>query len=279
MVGRAVCELSRAAGDLTVPYNHKDLDISDYDQVSSMLHKVKPEVVINCAAWTDVDGCEFDSHRALAVHSFGPENLARVSRELDATLITISTDYVFDGYKEGFYTQRDQPNPESIYGQSKLEGERRAQAAWARTIVVRTGFIFGTAGKNFLSTIIDRARRGETMRAIGDAWGTPTYAPDLASRLRELAVLNVPGTFHVTNTGDGATYEQFTSCTLKMAGFEGVKVDVILSDQLDRPAKRPRNSRLKCLISEHFGLSPLPFWKDSLGRFVRDTFVKESAEN
>jgi dTDP-4-dehydrorhamnose reductase len=278
MVGRAMCQLSHAAGDHTVPYNHKDLDISDYDQVSSALHQVKPEVVINCAAWTDVDGCELDSHRALAVNSFGPENLARVSRELDATLVTISTDYVFDGYKEGFYTQRDHPNPESIYGQSKLDGERRAQAAWARTIVVRTGFIFGTAGKNFLSTIIDRARSGETMRAIGDAWGTPTYAPDLASRLRELAVLNVPGTFHVTNTGDGATYEQFTCCTLKLAGFDGVKVDVIQSDQLDRPAKRPRNSRLKCLISEYFGLSPLPFWQDSLGRFVRDTFVKESAE-
>ena len=161
MVGRAVSEYCLASGDLVFPYDHAALEIADLDQVTQVLKHDAPDVVINCAAWTDVDGCELNRDRAFAANALGPENLARASREVDAGLITISTDYVFDGQKDGFYTQRDQPCPESIYGLSKLEGERRAQLANARTMVVRTGFIFGPGGTNFLSTVIERANRGE----------------------------------------------------------------------------------------------------------------------
>src|SRR5262249_35169276 len=153
----------------------------------------RPEVVINCAAWTDVDGCESDPAHAERANALGPELLAISCRETDALLITISTDYVFDGTKQGFYTQHDQPNPISVYGKSKLDGERRAQAAWARTIVIRSGYIFGNGGKNFLSTLLSRAARKEPLRAISDMVGTPTYAPDLAERLRALAVLDLAG--------------------------------------------------------------------------------------
>ncbi|HKB66974.1 MAG TPA: dTDP-4-dehydrorhamnose reductase [Pyrinomonadaceae bacterium] len=268
MVGRAVVEYCRASGDIVFPYDHQSLDISDSGRVLETLRQGQPETVINCAAWTDVDGCEQNRDRAFAANAEGPENLARASREMNAGLITISTDYVFDGKKEGFYTQRDQPGPESIYGLSKLEGERRAQLAFARTIVVRTGFVFGPNGTNFLSTIIQRAGRGEKLKAIRDAYGTPSYAPDLARRLRELALMDLPGTFHVVNAGDGVSYEEFARAALDLSGHAATNLESVEMDSLDRPAARPRNSRLKCLLSEAVGLTPLPFWKDSLSEFA-----------
>ena len=182
--------------------------------------------------------------------------------------MTISTDYVFDGEKEGFYTQRDQPRPISVYGRSKLEGERRAQEANARTIVVRSGYIFGPSGKNFLSTVVSRAERGEKLSAISDYWGTPTFGYDLAVRLRELAALDLPGVYHVVNAGEGASFETFTREALKLAGLNSDALAVVSGSDLKRPAPRPRNSRLKCLLSEAIGLAPLPDWHDALSRFV-----------
>ncbi|MEP6719179.1 MAG: dTDP-4-dehydrorhamnose reductase [bacterium] len=277
MVGRAVSEHCRSIGDEVFSYDHQSLDISAADRVVETLRRDRPDAVVNCAAWTDVDGCELDPERAFNANARGPENLALASRELNARLVTISTDYVFAGEKEGFYTQRDQPNPQSIYGVSKLEGERRAQLAQARTIVVRTGFIFGPGGNNFLSTVVDRARRGEKLKAIGDAYGTPTYSIDLAMRLRELVQLDLPGIFHVVNAGDGVSYEVFARAALDAGGFSSANLTTVATSSLQRPAPRPRNSRLRCLLSEAIGLSPLPFWKDSLTAFVAKNLPGELA--
>lgn len=268
MVGRAVCKYCESIGDFIFSYDHQSLDIAGSDRVRQALQNDKPEVVINCAAWTDVDGCESDKERAFAANARGPENLAAACQEIDARLVTISTDYIFDGEKQGCYTQADEPNPQSVYGVSKLEGERLAQSADPRAIVVRTGFIFGPGGSNFLSTIVERARRGEKLKAIRDAYGTPTYALDLARRLRELAQLDQPGIFHVMNSGPGVSYEEFARAALDLAGFAATNLETVMTDSLRRPAPRPRNSRLECLRSEALGLSPLPFWRDSLGHFV-----------
>ncbi len=268
MVGQALAEYCRSVKDVVFAYDHQGLDIADGDRVTEVLQRDRPEVVINCAAWTDVDGCERDRARAFAANAEGPEALGRASREIDAQLITISTDYVFDGRKDGFYTQRDQPTPESIYGLSKLDGERRAQLANARTVVVRTGFIFGRGGTNFLSTIIARAGRGEQLKSIRDAYGTPTYAPDLARRLRELADLDLPGIFHVVNAGPGVSYLEFARAALDLGGFADANLESVDMDSLNRPAPRPRNSRLRCLLSEAIGLVPLPLWTDALSEFA-----------
>ncbi len=269
MVGRAVRRHCEDSGDLVIPYDHRSLDISDSDLVMRKIQEDKPEVVINCAAWTDVDGCERDPRKAFAANAFGPENLARASRAVNATFVTISTDYVFDGRKTGFYTQEDQTHPESVYGKSKLEGELKSQAEHPTgTVVVRTGFIFGAGGTNFLSTVVARARRGEKLKAISDSWGTPTYAWDLAVRLRELATLKHAGIFHVTNAGDGVSYVEFAEAALAAAGVVSAGIERISMHSLDRPAPRPQNSRLKCLTSPKLGLSPLPFWEDSLRDFV-----------
>jgi dTDP-4-dehydrorhamnose reductase len=277
MVGRAVAEYCTSFGDLVFSYDHKSLDITDRDGVMRTLQGDKPDAVINCAAWTDVDGCQLNPDRAFLANARGPENLAIATRELNARFVTISTDYVFDGEKEGFYTQREQPNPQSTYAASKLDGERRSQLEYARTIVVRTGFVFGPEGNNFLSTIIERAKRGEKLKAIRDAYGTPTYALSLAGRLRELAQMDLPGIFHAVNAGEGVSFEEFARAALDLGGYASSDVESVEMDSLKRPAPRPRNSRLKCLFSEAVGLAPLPFWKDSLESFVTLDSAREVA--
>ena len=268
MVGRAVVEHFSAHGDEVFAHNHQSLDITDAPKIGACFERERPDVVVNCAAWTDVDGCQSNVERAFAANARGPEQLAHQARLLKASFITISTDYVFDGEKDGFYTQRDDPRPTSIYATSKLEGERRAQAASARTIVVRTGWVFGPGGRNFLSTVIERARRGEHLSAISDAYGTPTYSKHLAARLRELAVLDLPGLYHVVGGGEGTSFEEFARRALAAAQIEGVTIRGISMDSLTRPAPRPRNSRLRCLVSEAIGLPTLPHWQDALGDFA-----------
>ena len=279
LVGRALVEHCVVNGDDVVAYDRASLDIADRSRVDKLVLEASPEAIINCAAWTDVDGCEGDVVRSDAANALGPENLARASRNVDALLITISTDYVFDGAKEGFYTQRDNPNPLSVYAKSKLDGERRSQLQHARTIVVRTGFIFGVGGKNFLSTVVERVRGGEIAKVIGDAWGTPTYADDLAFRLRELAALDLPGVFHVVSSGNGASYADFAQEALKLARCDASSLEGVSFDSLTRPAPRPRNSRLKCLLSEPLGLKPLPSWQDGLGRFVERITQKHTKKS
>jgi dTDP-4-dehydrorhamnose reductase len=170
--------------------------------------------------------------------------------------------------KVGFYTQRDDPNPLSVYGKSKLEGERRAQTACSRTTIVRTGWIFGPGGTNFLSRVIELSERGMRLNAISDSWGTPTYAADLAKRLRELADLDLPGFYHVVNAGDGSTYYDFARESLEQAGLDPSIVAPISAATLTRPAPRPRNSRLRCLLSEALGLEPMRSWKQCLTEFA-----------
>jgi dTDP-4-dehydrorhamnose reductase len=268
LVGRAMADHCATEGEAVSAFDHKSLDITDQESVSTVIDHERPDVVINCAAWTDVDGCESDLERARRVNSLGPEFLATACRQSNALLISISTDYVFDGSKIGFYTQRDQPNPISAYGRSKLDGERLAQHAWARTVIVRSGYIFGVGGANFLSTIVARGLRGESMKAIRDMSGTPTYARDLARRLHRLAHLDLPGTYHVVNAGPGVSFQEFAEAAFEIAELDRSLLQSTTLAALNRPAPRPRNSRLRCLLSEAVGLEPLPDWHQALRDFV-----------
>jgi dTDP-4-dehydrorhamnose reductase len=268
MVARALVAHAAAEGDEVFAHERASLDITNAEAVRETFARARPDAVVNCAAWTDVDGCELNPERALLVNAEAVEILATQSRLAGASFVTISTDYVFDGGKEGFYTQRDDPEPQSAYGIAKLRGERRAQRASARTVIVRTGWIFGAGGKNFLATAVERARRGEHLKAIDDAYGTPTYAPHLAARLRELAARDLPGTYHVVNSGEGTSFHGFAREAVRAAGVEEVEIESVSMDSLQRPAPRPRNSRLRCLLSEAIGLAPLPGWQEALRQFA-----------
>jgi dTDP-4-dehydrorhamnose reductase len=268
LVGRAVVAAFSAQGEAVTGFDHQALDISNEQAVRATFADYSPEVVINCAAWTDVDGCESDKERAMRANALGPELLALACRGTGALLIAMSTDYVFDGQKQGFYTQRDQPNPQSVYAAAKLAGELRAQRSWARTMIVRSGYIFGTGGTNFLSTFMDRACRGERLQVIGDTFGTPTYAPHLAERLHRLARVDLPGVYHVVNSGGGASFAQFAARALELMALDPNLLEVVSVESLSRPAPRPRNSRLQCLLSAAIGLRPLPAWTDAVKEFA-----------
>lgn len=270
MVARALAAHCASLGDEVFAHKRETLDITNSDNVREVFTRHRPHTVINCAAWTDVDGCELNPERAVLINAEAVEILATHSRFAGASFVTISTDYVFNGAKEGFYTQRDDPEPQSAYGIAKLQGERRAQRASARTVVVRSGWIFGTGGRNFLATAVERARRGEHLKAISDAYGTPTYAPHLAARLRELAERDLPGTFHVVNDGAGASFYEFAQEAVRAAGAAGAEIESVSMDTLARPAPRPRNSRLRCLLSEAIGLAPLPHWREALRDFAKE---------
>src|SRR2546423_2793399 len=268
MVGRALVLHCLSRGAHVSGFDHAALDITDDSSIESALDRERPDVLFNCAAWTDVDGCERDPNHARLANARGPELLAAACRQQNSLLITISTDYVFDGEKDGFYTQRDQPNPTSVYGLTKLAGERAAQDQWSRTIVVRSGYLFGTGGTNFLATCVDRLRRGEKLRVINDMFGTPTYANHLAARLFDLAEKDVPGIYHVANSGDGASFAQFANEAAQKANLDTSLLTEVTVNSLDLPAPRPRNSRLRCLFSETIGLEPLPHWHEALAEFI-----------
>lgn len=271
MVGGTLVRHCQARGDEVCAHDRGTLDITDAAAAHATIGRARPDTVINCAAWTDVDGCELDPERALAVNALAVEALAHASRQAGASFVTVSTDYVFAGDRAGFYTQRDDPEPQSAYGISKLKGEWLARVASARTVVARTGWVFGRGGRNFLATALERARRGEQLTAIVDAYGTPTYAPHLAARLRELAELDLPGVYHVAGDGDGTSFAGFARAAVEFAGDTGASVVEVSMDSLQRPAPRPRNSRLRCLFSEALGLAPLPDWRTALAEFAEES--------
>lgn len=267
MVARALAKHCRELGDNVTALTRHDLDITDRDAVFRKFEELKPDAVINCAAFTDVDGAEANIDKCYAVNATGVENMALASANLDIKFVTISTDYVFDGEKDGFYTEADEAVPLGIYAKSKLEGEKLALAADPNSIVVRSGWIYGSGGKNFLSVMNTLLKSGKAITAISDSLGTPTNAADLSQRLRELAATNVTGIVHVTNEGSGTTYFGFAEKICELCGY-GDLVTPVTNDSLQRPAPRPKNSRIASIRTAETGLAILPDWIDSLKKYL-----------
>jgi dTDP-4-dehydrorhamnose reductase len=270
MVARAAIDYYQSIGDEVSPFTRQTLDIADRKQVFEILEETKPDVIINCAAYTDVDESQTNVEQCYDVNAAGVENLALAAKRIDCGFITISTDYVFDGAKSGFYTQRDTPEPVSVYGRAKLAGEILARNAYARSIIVRSGWIYGAGGTNFLCVVHRLLGEGKTVRVISDAYGTPTYAKDLVRRLREIARLDLPCIFHVTNSGAGASYESFARKICELKGFDANLLESVSADTLKRPAPRPQSSKLACLFSDRLGLPPLQSWEKALEEFLNN---------
>ncbi|HYJ91869.1 MAG TPA: dTDP-4-dehydrorhamnose reductase [Pyrinomonadaceae bacterium] len=268
MVARATLEYCASIGDDVVALTREELDISDHNLVERQIGAIRPDTVINCAAYTNVDGAETEKQLAYDINATGVEILATVCKKFDAGFVTISTDYVFDGEKTGFYTQRDTPNPRGIYATTKRYGEILARNTYGRSIIVRSGWIFGQGGANFLSVMHEMLAKGKPIKAISDAYGTPTYAGDLARRLRELAELDLPCTYHVTNAGNGASFLKFAEKVCEIDGYDRNLIETVSKNDLNRPAPRPTSSKLACLFSERLGLQSLPYWEDALARFL-----------
>jgi dTDP-4-dehydrorhamnose reductase len=269
MVARAASKYCQSIGDKVTALTREELDIADRDTVFEVFRREKFNAVLNCAAYTDVDASETNIEKCFAANAVGVENLALASKEIDCAFVTISTDYVFAGENPGFYTQRDTPQPLGIYGKAKLEGEIRARNAYARSIIVRSGWIFGIGGTNFLSILHNLLADEKSIKAIYDSYGTPTFADDLAKRLRELAALDLPAIYHVTNSGEGTSYAGFAEKVCELKGYDLNLLEKASSDSLKRPAPRPQSSKMACLFSDKFGLKPLPDWEDALKTFLK----------
>jgi dTDP-4-dehydrorhamnose reductase len=268
MVARAAIDYCQSIGDTVLSFTRHELDISLANQVKEIFKREKPDVVLNCAAYTDVDKSESNVKKCYAANVIGVENLAFAARQIDSAFVTISTDYVFDGNKPGFYTQRDTPNPLSIYAKAKFEGEIKARKAYARSIIVRSGWIYGQGGTNFISSMHRFLSEGKPIKVIYDSFGTPTFAKDLARRLRELAVLDIPVLCHVTNSGEKVRYAGFAEKVCAIKHFDESLIQKVSMNSLLRPALRPRNSSLICLLSEKLGLSPLQNWDKALEEYL-----------
>lgn len=268
MVAKAAIRHCLSIGDTVVALTRQRLDISDRDAVLRMLDEAQPDALLNCGAYTNVDKAESNEEAAFAANAEGPENLAAGCLETGARFVTISTDYVFDGSNTGFYTEDDRPAPQGVYGRSKLKGEERAGAANADSVIVRSGWIFGAGGTNFLSVMGKMLAEGNRVQAISDSYGTPTYAADLAKRLRELAGLDATGIFHVTNSGEGTSYLGFAEKVCEVGGFDTGLLEPVSHRDLKRPAPRPISSKLGSVRLEETGLGPLPTWEDGLKRHL-----------
>ena len=268
-LGRDVAAACAAAGDDVAAPRHADLDVTDRDSVLGALTGWQPDLVVNCAAWTAVDACEGDPVRAYAANALSARWLGEGARRSGAHLVHLSTDYVFNGAKAGPYHEWDGPEPRSVYGASKLAGERELLRSGAGATIVRTSWVCGEHGVNMVKTVL-RLLQGEgPLRFVTDQRGCPTFAADLAPLLRLLGVSRVPGVVHATNQGAVSWFE-FALAIAMAAGEDPGRIEPITTAELlpPRPAPRPPNSVLDNVVLRHSGIPPLPPFTQSLPQLL-----------
>jgi len=267
-LGREVVDLCTAAGDQVVACDHAALDVTDRDQVLQVVAAAAPDAVVHAGAWTNVDGCETDPDQAYAVNALGTRHVAEAARLVGARICYVSTDYVFDGTGTRPYHEWDAVNPLSVYGRSKLGGEA---ALGPEDTVVRTSWVCGRHGKNFVKTILSRAMESQQLTVVDDQYGCPTFAEDLAGMIRRLVVARLPGVFHVTNQGP-TTWYRFARDVVEAAGLDVGLVTPITTAEMQppRPAPRPANSVLDNAALRLSGVPLLPDHHEPLERLVKD---------
>jgi len=267
MLGRDMVPEFQRRGHDVIALDRARLDITDLRAVREAIGSLKPDLVVNCAAYTDVDRAESEPDVAMAVNGLGPRNLALACEAQGAVLMHISTDYVFDGRKDGPYEIWDLPNPINVYGKTKLWGENYVRSLTHRHYLVRTSWLFGPGGRNFISAILEKARCGQAIRVVSDQVGCPTYSCDLAAACADLAATGCYGIYHVTNQG-ATSWARLAVYVVRACGSD-VGVEAIGSDELDRPARRPRNSRLDAApLGATLGYL-LRSWTDAVEEYLR----------
>jgi dTDP-4-dehydrorhamnose reductase len=263
MLGRELLDmLDGTARGLT----HDEMEITSVESVRKVLLTIKPAVVINTIAYTDVDGCENNSELAFRVNGEGVKNLAEASAEIGAKLVHISTDYVFDGTKGSPYKEEDPVNPLSVYGKSKLAGEQYARLN-PDHLIVRTQWLFGRHGKNFVETMLRLAGEKDELAVVNDQTGSPTWTADLCLAVRVLLENDCRGTYHAVNSGHCSWFD-FAGAIFAESG-SGVRVKPLSSTQLDRPAPRPLYSVLDCgRLTADTGLD-MEHWREALRKYLK----------
>ena len=267
-LGHDVLLRLRAQGLPCLGVDREDFDLADSIALRQCLLAHRPEAVIHCAAYTAVDRAESDRETCRAVNAEGTRHVAEACRELDAKLIYISTDYVFDGRGDKPFVPQDPRAPINYYGLTKARGEEEVEALISKRFIVRVSWTYGVHGQNFVKTMLRLGAEREEVRVVCDQVGSPTYTADLAALLCGMVQTDRYGTYHATNEGF-CSWSDFAAAIMEEAGLPA-RVTPIPSDQYPTPAARPLNSRLSKDALEQAGFGRLPPWRDALRRFLAE---------
>jgi dTDP-4-dehydrorhamnose reductase len=248
-------------------------DVDDFDITSSrdcrlVVRDAAPQIVINAAANTDVDGCETEADSCFKINAEGVNHIALACQDQDIKIVHFSTDYIFDGTKRSPYVEGDAPNPINTYGQSKLQGELYLRALSRNYLIIRTAWLYGKNGRNFVKAIMDRAKSEKKLTVVNDQVGSPTYTVDLAGAVRTLIEGGHAGIFNVTNRGKCSWYE-FARKILECAGLKDVEIEPIATEALARKALRPSYSVLSCLKFASECRKTMRFWQIALSEYLQ----------
>lgn len=266
-------DIVRSSSALNSPRSFCEASITEAEGIKGVFAKSSPDLVIHAAAWTDVDGCELDAGKAYLMNTAGTENVARAAESSGVPLVFFSTDFVFDGKKKSPYLEDDATGPLSVYGDSKRKAEEFIKRNIRRYVIVRTSWLYGKGGKNFVDTILAKARTKSELRVVDDQVGSPTYVRDLVTAISALVgsyEFNGGEVFHICNSGECSWYELAVSA-IECAGMAGeVDVKPMNSGELGRPAKRPAYSVMDNSKFMKFTGVEMRGWKDALEDYVKN---------
>ncbi|REJ11698.1 MAG: dTDP-4-dehydrorhamnose reductase [Bacillaceae bacterium] len=265
-LGTDLVDLLSDRGYEVYGYGREELDITNFDQVHQVISKVKPDVVIHAAAYTKVDLAESEPDQAFAINSYGTRNVVVVSEKVGAKLVYVSTDYVFDGTANLPYHEFAPTNPLSVYGKSKLAGEQFVRDLHSKFFIVRTSWVYGKHGNNFVKTMLKLSQERDELMVVHDQIGCPTYTVDLANCILELIQTEKYGVYHVSNSGHCSWYE-FAKAIFEEAGIE-VKVNPCTTKDFPRPAPRPTYSVFEHMALKLNGFSEMRYWREALKEFI-----------
>lgn len=258
----------------TAPY--VALDITDKEAVKKTIEELKPDVIVHCAAWTAVDLAEEKKDLVMAINVNGTQNIANAAKEIDAKMVYISTDYVFDGQGTTPWDPDCKDyKPLNVYGESKLGGELAVSKTLDKYFIVRIAWVFGLNGNNFIKTMLKVGKTHDTVKVVNDQVGTPTYTLDLARLLVDMIETDKYGYYHATNEGGYISWYDFTKEIYKQAGYKTNVLPVTTEEYGLSKAARPFNSRLDKSKLVKNGFTPLPTWQDALSRYLKELNVEE----
>jgi dTDP-4-dehydrorhamnose reductase len=259
--------LSSLPNDEVIGWDIEEIDIQKEEDTVFKIEKLRPNIMVHIAAYTDVDGCELNEEKAFAVNAEGTKHVALTASRCQAKMVYLSTDYVFDGNKREPYLESDSPHPLNVYGRSKWKGEQYVQELVKDPLIVRTEWLFGRYGKNFVTSILRQAGEKRVLSIVNDQIGSPTYTVDLAKAISALIQFDASGIFHVANS-DLCSWYTFGQAILKLSGMDKVRVIPISSKELGRPAIRPSYSVLNCQkLKKKTGLTLRP-WSEALKEYL-----------
>ena len=267
-----VIELTKRGHDIN-GVSSKELNLMDPTAVHSFLTSIRPDAVMHCAAYTAVDQAEDDAEICMAVNHLGTRSVADSCAEIGCKLLYISTDYVFPGTGDRPWEPDDTTAPLNLYGRSKLMGEEAVREATSQHFIVRTSWVFGINGKNFVKTMLRLGKERDTLTVVDDQFGSPTYTKDLSVLLADMIETEKYGTYHATNEGICTWYE-FACEIMKQAGLS-TEVLAVSSSQYPSKANRPKNSRMSKNKLDEVGFHRLPSWQDALHRYLNELKEKE----